>query len=509
VGLHFAKLQDAMTRNQLEVPSGVGSGVMLDVLQGFVHELRAAGLPVSMTENLDAMRAVEHISLADRETFREVLAATLVKHFRHRRAFDTVFDVYFALYSGGIGEEGDEGEGGGTEPGDESGGVPGQQGSGGSGEGMSNEELAEMLLSALMNMDREQLRQLAAMAVQRFAGMEPGRPVGGTYYLYRTLRQLDYDGLAEKMMLEGAPLGTPGEDEPDDPLADRFQREEFEQRLKEFRELVEAEIRRRLVADRGVEAMARTLRKPLPEDVDFMHASREEMQQLQHAIEPLTRALAARLAQRRRRRNRGTLDFRQTVRHSLSYGGVPAEPKFKHPKPSKPEIMVVADISGSVASFARFTLQFVYAMAGQFSKVRSWVFIDGIDEVTRFFDESNELTEAVHRVNTEADVVWVDGHSDYGHAFEVFHDRHLHEITPKTAIILLGDARNNYHATQHWVLKELRQKARRLYWLNPEPRGYWDTGDSVVSEYGVHCDGVYECRNLRQLERFVAAVIEA
>lgn len=507
MGLHFAKLQDAMTRNQIEIPSGVGSGVMLDVLQGFVHELRAAGLPVSMTENLDAMRGVEHIPLTDRDAFREVLAATLVKHFRHRRAFDTVFDVYFALYSGGIGDDGGEGDGEGTGEGEESGGVPGQQGSGGSGEGMSNEELAEMLLSALMSMDREQLRQLAAAAVARFAGMEPGRPVGGTYYLYRTLRQLDYDGLAQRMMERGAQQGSA--EEPADDLSARFEREEFQERLKEFRELVEAEIRRRLVADRGVEAMARTLRKPLPEDVDFMHASREEMQQLQRAIEPLTRALAARLAQRRKRRNRGQLDFRATVRHSLSYGGVPAEPKFKNPRPSKPEIMVVADISGSVASFARFTLQFVYAMAGQFSKVRSWVFIDGIDEVTRYFEESNEISEAVHRVNTEADVVWVDGHSDYGHAFEVFHDRHLAEITRKTSIILLGDARNNYHATQNWVLKELRQKSRRLYWLNPEPRGYWDTGDSVVSEYGMYCDGVYECRNLRQLERFVSAVIEA
>ena len=481
---------------------------MLDVLQGFVHELRAAGLPVSMTENLDAMRGVEHIPLTDRDAFREVLAATLVKHFRHRRAFDTVFDVYFAYYSGGI--TGDEdGENGDSETGDreESGGVPGQQGSGGSGEGLSSEQIAEMLMSALMNMDREQLRALAAMAVARFAGMEPGRPVGGTYYLYRTLRQLDFDALAERMMERSADQGSGAE--PDDTLADRFQREEFEARLREFRELVESEIRRRLVGDRGVEAMARTLRKPLPEDVDFMHASREEMQQLQRAIEPLTRALAARLAQRRRRRNRGQLDFRATVRHSLSYGGVPAEPKFKNPRPSRPEIMVVADISGSVASFARFTLQFVYAMAGQFSKVRSWVFIDGIDEVTRFFDESKEITEAVHRVNTEADVVWVDGHSDYGHAIEVFHDRHLSEITSKTAVILLGDARNNYHATQAWVLKEIQQKAKRLYWLNPEPRGYWDTGDSVVSEYGVHCDGVYECRNLRQLERFVAAVLEA
>ena len=286
-------------------------------------------------------------------------------------------------------------------------------------------------------------------------------------------------------------------------------REEVDTRLKELRELVEEEIRRRLVADRGVEAMARTLRKPLPEDIEFMHASRDEMLALQHAVYPLTRALAARLAQRRRRRNRGHLDFRKTVRASLSYGGVPAEPKFRNPHPSKPEVMVVADISGSVASFARFTLMFVYAMASQFSKVRSWVFIDGIDEVTRFFHESDDVLEAVHRVNTEADVVWVDGHSDYGHAFEVFHQRHYSEITPKTSIILLGDARNNYHASQTWVVDELRKRGRHVYWLDPEPRSYWDTGDSIVSEYGRFCDGVFECRNLRQLQKFVETVAEA
>ena len=111
------------------------------------------------------------------------------------------------------------------------------------------------------------------------------------------------------------------------------------------------------------------------------------------------------------------------MRHSLSYGGVPAEPKFKYPRPSKPELMVVADISGSVAAFARFTLHLVYAIQGQFSKVRSFVFIDGIDEVTEYFKGVEDITEAVHRVNTEADVVWVDGHSDYGHAFEVFWER--------------------------------------------------------------------------------------
>jgi uncharacterized protein with von Willebrand factor type A (vWA) domain len=474
---------------------------MLDVLQGFVHELRLAGLPVSMTENLDAMRAVEYVPLQDRDAFKTALSATLVKHHGHHKVFDTVFEVYFSIFSPGV--EGGEGGELASDAQADFDQLRAQMDAGGAMGQLSNEELAQMLLNALMRMDTEQLRALAGAAVARFAGMEPGRPVGGAYYLYRTLRQLDAEGLVAKMMDQAQQDQQIGPGSFDERLA----REEYEGRLKVLKEMIEAEIRRRLVADRGVEAMARTLRKPLPEDVDFMHASREEMQQLQRAIYPLTRALAARLAQRRRHRHRGTLDFRRTVRQSLSYGGVPAEPRFKRPRPSKPEIMVVADISGSVASFARFTLQFVYAMQSEFSKVRSWVFIDGVDEVTRFFDESDELATAINRVNTEADVVWVDGHSDYGHAFEVWHERHIREVTRKSSIILLGDARNNYHAAQAWTLAEMRKRARRLFWLDPEPRGYWDTGDSIISEYAPYCDGVYEVRNLRQLHKFVEDVV--
>ena len=186
---------------------------------------------------------------------------------------------------------------------------------------------------------------------------------------------------------------------------------------------------------------------------------------------------------------------------------MPAEPKFRHPKPHKPEIFVIADISGSVAAFARFTLMLVYAIGNQFSKVRSFVFIDGIDEVTDYFEGVEDINDAVHRVNTEADVVWVDGHSDYGHAFEVFWKKWGKEITPKTTVMILGDARNNYHASQSWVIKEIQHRARHVYWLNPEPKSYWDTGDSIVGDYGVYCDGTFECRNLRQLEGFVDHLI--
>jgi uncharacterized protein with von Willebrand factor type A (vWA) domain len=466
---------------------------MLDLMAGFIQELRAAGLPVSLTENLDAMEAVKHIPLEDREALKYALGATLVKSNAHWRAYETVFEVYFSLrgpqYQISDDVDGDHDhfrQGDGRAP------------AGGAMDSLTPEELAALLYQALMHGDDALLRAMARQSVSRYAGMEPGRPVGGTYYLYRTLRNLDLDAMLQQLM-DAAHERAGGLTT----FEERLERDEYESRIDLFKKEIEAEIRRRLVADRGVEAMAKTLRKPLPEDVDFMHATRDEMQSLRKALYPLTRKLAARLARKRRHGRKGPLDFRNTMRHSLSYGGVPADPRFKYPRPSKPELIVVADISGSVAAFARFTLHLVYAIQNQFSKVRSFVFIDGIDEVTEYFRGVEDITEAVHRVNTEADVVWVDGHSDYGHAFEVFWERNGRDVGPKTTVLLLGDARNNYHAAQSWVVKEMRHKARHVYWLNPEPRSYWNTGDSIVGEYGVFTDGVYECRNLRQLEGFV------
>ena len=485
-------------------PASALADPLLDLMGGFIQELRDAGLPVSLTENLDAMEAVRAIPIEDRTTFKYALGATLVKNHQHWPAFETVFDVYFAIrgpeYSLDNDDDDPFGDNDDGQSNEQAQGDAGQQGGGG--EGMSNEDLAEMLYQALMRQDQNLQRAVARTAVERFAGMEPGRPVGGTYYLYRTLRNLDLDGVLERM-LEAQQEGNEGQSGLDQRLA----KDEYESRIEKLKTEIEAEIRRRLVADRGVEAMAKTLRKPLPEDLDFMHATRDEMEALRKAIYPLTRKLAIRLARKRRNRNKGGLDFRNTIRRSLSYGGVPAEPRFKHPRPSKPEIVVLADISGSVAAFARFTLHLVYAMSNQFSKVRAFVFIDGLDEVTRFFDGHDDITAAVHRVNTEADVVWVDGHSDYGHAFEVFEKQYMSAITPKTTVMILGDARNNYHAAQSWIIQEMKRNAKQVFWLNPEPGSYWDTGDSIVSEYAQYCDGLFEVRNLRQLETFVEAVL--
>jgi uncharacterized protein with von Willebrand factor type A (vWA) domain len=494
---------------------------VLDLLTGFITELRAAGIPVSLTEHIDAAEALRHVPMEDREAIKYTLGASLVKSSSHWRAYETAFEIYFSLRGPGYRIADDAGhdpavpEAEGDRPSGTGDGRGRGQGRGGGGgqEAMTVEELADLLYKALLGANDAMLGAVARQAVSRYAGMEAGRPVGGTYYLYRTLRNLDLDGVLQRLVDEArasspAPDGSEGQGPPTTltALEERLLRDEYQSRIDRLRREIEDEIRRRLVADRGSEALAKSVRKPLPEDIDVMHATRDELVALRKSLQPLSRKLAVRLARKRRHGRKGPLDFRATVRHSLSTGGVPVEPKFRYPRPSKPEIVVIADISGSVASFARFTLHLVHAISSQFSQVRSFVFIDGIDEVTRFFEKADDPSDAVHRINTEADVIWVDGHSDYGHALTVFWERWGEEITPRSSVLLLGDARNNYHSSQAWVVKELQNRARHVYWLNPEPRSYWDSGDSIVGEYAVHCDSVVECRTLRQLEQFVGGL---
>jgi uncharacterized protein with von Willebrand factor type A (vWA) domain len=479
---------------------------LLNLLGDFIGELRAAGIPVSMSEHVDAARAVEVIDLADRSLVRSSLAATLVKDGDHLPVFYTAFDVFFAsrswqsaqdvldgLEEGDDGAEAPDGAAGATGPGQSRG------DGGGPSSSLSAQELADLLFRALRDGDRGALRHAAGEAVTRYAGMEPGRPVGGTYYLYRTLRNLDLENLERRLNELG---GDPSAEE----VVQRIARDEAHARVEMLKSEIERVIRERLVDDRGAEALAKSVRRPLPEDLDVMHANRDEMAQLERALRPLSRKLAVRLARRRRRRNRGPVDLRHTVRRSLSTGGVPMDLRFKPPHPAKPEIIVIADISGSVASFARFTLHLVHAISSQFSKVRSFVFVDGLDEVTRLFEGTDEPAEAVARINAEADVIAFDGHSDYGRALLTFHEAYADQITRRATILILGDARNNYHQAHAEVLADLRYRAKAVYWLNPEPTSYWNSGDSIIGQYAPYCDRVIECRTLRQLEAFVGGL---
>jgi uncharacterized protein with von Willebrand factor type A (vWA) domain len=463
---------------------------MLPVITGFIDELREAGIPVSMVEAMDAMRAVEAIDIGSRIALRETLRATLVKNMRHERAFDTAFDIYFSMVPARDDQE-PTNESEGPTPGDSG------TGAGGSGDSeMSEQALFEALLDALAGMDFEALRRGVRDAVDQLAGMEPGRPVGGTYYLYRTLRRLDLARLETELMEALTGDGDLTEFE------ERLLREEVEALIEKLREEIQEEIRRRLVADRGREAVAKTLRRPLIEDIDLMHATSGDLAEMEAAIGPLTRKLAARLARRRKKRT-GRLDFRRTVRKSLATGGVPADPQFRHPRPHRPEVWLLCDISGSMATFSRFTLQFTHAMSTHFSRLRSFAFVDTIDEVTDFLGPGIDFNSAVARITTEAEVVWLDGHSDYGNSLETFYARYGRQLTSRTTVIVTGDARNNYRPARDGVLADVAKACRALVWLNPEPRAYWDTGDSAMSHYARHCTSVHEVRTLRQLEEFV------
>jgi uncharacterized protein with von Willebrand factor type A (vWA) domain len=464
---------------------------MLELITAFADDLRKAGLPVSLTESLDAVQALRHTPLADQQAVRCALGATLVKDQAHRAAFDLLFDIYFA--SRAVAEAG-------TEVGPASapfGQVSPRSSRLGTLRDLSCEDLCEVLVKALLKDDCPAIDAIAVEAVTRYSTIQPARPMTDRYYVYRTLRGLDFDALPARLATVARPPTAAGPD----PVDQRLAAAEHARRLGYLRGRVEAGVLRRLVAAQGPAAIASTLRKPLPGDVEFLRASPADLEAMQAALEPMTRRLTVRLMRRDRRR--GALDSSATMRHSLSYGGVLAEPVFRERRPIKPEIIVLADISGSVAAFVRFTFLLARAISARFSRVRSFVFVDTIEEVTGLLAPDRSIQEMLDRIDRGARTVTVDGHSDYGNVLETFWTRCGREVNHRTTVLIVGDARNNHHLSQAWVVREMSRRARHLFWLNPEPRAHWDTGDSVMAEYAPHCDAVAECRNLRQLEHFV------
>ena len=454
-------------------PTGAG-GPLQDRVLALERALRAAGVPVAVSEGLDAMRAAAAVELIDREQLRQALAATMVKTETHRAAFSTLFDLYFPARLG-------------LDPALPAGTADAEP--------PAPRDIADFLaeLAARIHTgDADAVAHLAREAVGAYGGV-PDRDGEVSYFAYRVFRDINLAGLLRRLLGE-APVR--------DALADRLRRDEFELALRRFREEVETEIRRRQVVQRGAEEVARRAVGPLPEDVDFFRVSADEQAVMRRSVRPLARKLATRLAAKRRRARDGRLDVRRTVRRSLSTGGVPMDPHLRARRASRPELVLLCDVSGSVAAFARFTLLFCHALQGQFSRVRSFAFIDAVDEVSGLFSDG-DFSNALERLSVDADLVWLDGHSDYGHAFETFHARYLDAITPRTTVLVLGDARNNYRAANTWVLADLRRLGRRVYWLNPEPAAQWGSGDSIALDYAAVIDRMVECRNLRQLSDFV------
>lgn len=445
---------------------------MLDRLITFTESLRRAGIPVSVSEDMDAARALVATGMPDRDTTRAALAATLIKNSSYRPQFDTLFDLHFLPGDAEAAERDHP-----LAP-----------------EG-SDEEFRQQILDALLAGDAAGTRAMARAAVLRFGRIE-NSPSGGGFFQYPVFKALDLESLLAQL--------------PDDPqvspIEQRLRRDVVEDQARILRSAVGDEVRRRVAQRKGADNVARSAVRQLPEDIDLLTATRDDIAAIRAAIQPLARKLATRLSMKRRRASRGALDIRRTIRHSLSTGGAPMELAFKKRPPHRPELYVLCDISDSVSRFARFSLMLVHALGAQFTRVRTFVFIDTLDEVTRIF-EHEDFFSAADRVAAEADVVQFDGHSDYGTSVRRFWERCEKEIDARATVLILGDARNNFRNPRSETLRAIKQKAHRVYWLNPEPEGFWDTGDSAVEAYRPVVDKMVEVRNLRQLEHFISRTL--
>jgi uncharacterized protein len=465
-------------------------------LDGFVRAVRGAGIPVGISQAVDAAEILTAVDLLDREQLRHGLAAVLVQRAAHRPAYDVLFDLWWP-----VGErparEGGSGDGSGEDgdPADAT--LDAPDGDGGDPQELTD-RMREQLLQLLLEGDDEALRRFARQAVSRLGQGQPS-PSGQSFFGYRVMRALSPDTLVSQLL--AGLLGNDGRGG----LAEQVARQTVKERLAAFRAAVEAEVRRRTAAEKGREKVAKSAVRPLADQVDFLRAQQADLAELRRTVAPLARRLAVRLSARRRMGREGRLDFRKTVRASLGTGGVPVVTHHRPRKVHKPELVVLCDVSGSVAGFSHFTLMLTQALREHFTGVRAFAFVDSTDEVTRFFRPGADVADAVARIGREADVVSFDGHSDYGNAFEVFADRWPGAVGPKTSLLVLGDGRTNYRRPGLPVLAELVRRSRSAHWLNPEPRRLWGSGDSAADRYGEVLDMV-ECRNAAQLTEFITTL---
>jgi uncharacterized protein with von Willebrand factor type A (vWA) domain len=467
----------------------VEPGGLAGHLDGFVRAVREAGIPVGISQAVDAAEILTVVDLLDREQLRHGLAAVLLQRAAQRPAYDVLFDLWWPLADRP--EPADEGS-------DDGEGAPGSTLDLPGDPGELTELMRAQLLQLLLDGDDEALRRFARQAVELLGQGQPS-PSGQSFFSYRVLRALSPDTLVSQLLaglLGGGERGG---------LAEQVARQTIRERLAAFRAAVEAEVRRRSAEQRGRDRVAKSAVKPLADQVDFLRAQASDLAELRRTVAPLARRLAVRLSARRRHGREGRLDFRKTVRASLGTGGVPVVTHHRPRKVHKPELVVLCDVSGSVAGFSHFTLMLTQALREHFTGVRAFAFVDSTDEVTRFFRPGADVADAVARIGREADVVSFDGHSDYGNAFEVFADRWPSALGPKASLLILGDGRTNYRRPGLPVLGDMVKRCRSAHWLNPEPRRLWGSGDSAADAYGEVIDMV-ECRNAAQLADFVTTL---
>jgi hypothetical protein len=435
------------------------------------EELRREGVAVGTSELLDAFAVLREISWTTQEDFREALAATLAKSQEDRRVFELVFDRFFfravelAAVREGVREEDramlDE---------------------------LSDDELEALraeIAAAIRDGAEGAMRDLARMAIAAFAKRQEGSGVIG----------VDVQRIRRALGLRAEPQPDLPEEDPRREGLPRDQLRRFEAMLR--RELERSQIERtgNLPPSRPLGELDRALPSGPLADLAAVH----------RVVAQLRRRLATQGLQLRGHRKHAQVDVRRTMRASLQTGGVPVELKFRPRRPKRPEIYVLCDVSTSVTSASVFFLSVLHALHDTFRKMRSFVFIERISEVTDIFEHERNFKAVSERIGSDAGVADISGYTDYGRVWSEFLVQVEDDLHPRATVIVLGDARTNGRDPRADIFAQIAARAGRTFWLNPEPRLYWNYGDSVIAAYEQYCTA-FECWTTGQLEDFVRAL---
>jgi uncharacterized protein with von Willebrand factor type A (vWA) domain len=441
----------------------------------FAELLRAEGVAVGTSELNDAFAALAEVQWTEPVGFREALAATLAKSPEDRRVFDLVFDRYFfrAAEAAALRHEVREGDAASED------GITG-------GERIDFDNLREQVLRAIREGDEAAMRDLARLAIAAFGRRGQGSGVLG----------VDVQRIRRALGLRSEP-GGPVQDSaapPPEPLT-RDQIRRFELHLR--RELERAQIERTqaLPPSRPLNELDRALPSGPLQDLAAVH----------RVVAQLKRRLATQGRETRGHRRHAHVDVRRTMRASLQTGGVPVVLKYRPRRPRRPELYVLCDVSTSVTSASVFFLSVLHALHDSFRKMRSFVFVERISEVTDVFERERSFKAVSDAISRDAGVADVSGYTDYGRVWREFLALVEDDLHPRATVIVLGDARTNGRDPRADVFARVAARAGRTFWLNPEPRLYWNYGDSVIAAYERYCEA-YECWTTRQLEDFVKAL---
>jgi len=465
----------------------------------FTNILRKSGIRVSTAEAIDAFEALEELSIDDREIFRDALRATMVKRGEEVPTYDELFELYWSGFYDNLRET--FGEAAGSLAGlgldlEELLKRIAQQIQGMQGDPGDLSELARAMLTG----DLAALEQLIrAAAEQAGAGrIENFLQVG--FFSRRTLEQMNAEGAAQELRDLAARLEAAGMSPEEVGALRKLIDALMEAARKAVRAFTERELQKQ-----NHDYMEKFRRETLLEK-SFYHLTEDEIRKMREVVERLAQKIKNILSIRRRRLKHGKLDLHQTLRRNMSHGGIPFELVFKQRKKDRPKLVILCDVSSSVANVSRFMLQFVYSLQEAFTKIRAFVFVAELGEVTHVLQEG-EIGQAIEKALEGGDVINVYTRSNFGHAFHHFWQNYLSAIDNKTTVLVLGDARNNYNDPRAWCLRDIHTKAKNVVWLNPESPSAWGFGDSVMDKYLPYTDIAEECRNLRQLSAMVDRLV--